>query len=87
MPMGCSFTLTQRYFQICPNKANPQTKKSQWDKPDVLKTPEELLNSTDWQEQTTSDGKTFYYNAKIKQSVWKMPPELRAIKEKQVLRF
>jgi len=62
---------------------NTKTKKSQWEKPDVLKTAEELLNSTDWQEQTTSEGKTFYYNAKIKQSVWKMPPELKAIKEKQ----
>ena len=64
-----------------------QTKKSQWEKPDSLKTPEEKLNSTGWQELTTSDGKTFYYNAKLRQSVWRMPPELKAIREKQVYHF
>jgi len=42
------------------------------------------LNSTDWQEHTTAEGKAFYYNAKLKQSVWRMPPELKAIKDKQV---
>jgi Splicing factor len=52
-----------------------------------LKTPEEKLNSTGWQELTTSDGKTFYYNAKLRQSVWRMPPELKAIREKQVYLF
>lgn len=61
-----------------------QTRKSQWDKPESLKSLEEKLNSTDWQEVTTADGKTFYYNAKLKKSVWKMPPELKAVKEKQV---
>jgi len=42
------------------------------------------LNSTDWQEHTTADGKNFYYNAKQKQSLWKMPEELKAVKARQV---
>ena len=65
-------------------KCIKQTKKSTWEKPDCLKTAEEKLNSTDWQECSTSDGRTFYYNAKLKKSLWNMPPELKAIKEKQV---
>ena len=50
----------------------------------MLKSNEERQNETDWQELTTADGKTFYYNPKIKKSVWKMPPELKALKDKQV---
>jgi pre-mRNA-processing factor 40 len=44
---------------------NNENKKSTWEKPEVLKTEEEKMNQCDWQEFKTSDGKTFYYNAKI----------------------
>ena len=44
---------------------NNITKKSTWEKPEDLKTEEEKANNCDWQEYKTSDGKIFYYNAKL----------------------
>ncbi len=38
---------------------------------------EELTNETDWIEYTTKDGVPFYFNKKLKNSVWKMPEDYK----------
>lgn len=38
---------------------------------------------TEWQEITTTDGKIFYYNTKLKKSSWNLPEELRLAKAQQ----
>jgi len=43
-------------------------------------TEEEQQNETDWHEYTTNDGRVFFFNSKLKKSVWKMPEELRILK-------
>ena len=43
---------------------------STWDKPDELKTEEELAqNSTPWKTYKTAEGREYYYNTETKQSV------------------
>lgn len=58
------------------------TKEKSWSKPDILKSEEEKMYSVDWEELTTNDGRTFYYNSKLGKSVWRMPPELKAMRER-----
>ncbi|XP_071057188.1 pre-mRNA-processing factor 40 homolog A [Onthophagus taurus] len=62
---------------------NAVTKQSLWQKPDVLKTPSELLLSQcPWKEYTTDNGKIYYNNVNTKESRWTIPPELEEIKNK-----
>ena len=56
---------------------NSETRESQWDKPDVLKSEDELLAlQTDWREYKIWDGRSFFFNDKTKCSVWSPPPEV-----------
>ncbi|ORM41685.1 Choline-phosphate cytidylyltransferase [Babesia sp. Xinjiang] len=60
------------------------TKKSQWEKPDELKTEIErkIETNTDWKQFVTAEGKVYYFNTRTKQSVWVKPPEvLQVIRE------
>merc|ERR1719409_1598902 len=53
------------------------TNESTWDKPDQLKSAEELAqNSTVWKTYKTAEGKEYYFNTETKQSVWEKPAEL-----------
>jgi len=54
-----------------------ETQTSSWEKPNVLKTPEERANNTEWREYKIWDGRTFYHNRSTKVSCWSMPPEVR----------
>ncbi|GIX63193.1 formin binding protein 3 [Babesia caballi] len=68
----------RRYF------FNQQTKKSQWEKPDELKTEIErkIERETSWKQFSTADGKVYYFNTETRQSVWQQPEEvLRVIRE------
>ncbi|GFE54817.1 WW domain containing protein [Babesia ovis] len=68
----------RRYF------FNQQTKKSQWEKPDELKTEVErkIEAKTDWKQFVTAEGKVYYFNTKTRQSVWQKPEEvLQVIQE------
>jgi len=56
---------------------NKTTKKSEWEKPDCLKSEEEKLNDTDWKEYYTKDGRAYYFNRKTRQSLWEKPQELK----------
>ncbi|KRX05843.1 WW domain [Pseudocohnilembus persalinus] len=62
---------------------NSKTSESRWEKPECLKTVEEQINVSDWQEYKSKEGKTFYYNSKLNKSVWEMPQELKEQKQKQ----
>lgn len=62
---------------------NRVTKASSWDKPDVLKSSEEKMNTTNWKEYKTADGRDYFYNPTTKQSVWEMPAELKALRQMQ----
>jgi len=62
---------------------NKVTKASSWDKPDVLKSKEEQLNTTSWKEYKTADGRDYFFNPVTKQSVWEMPPELKRLRQEQ----
>merc|ERR1711879_993703 len=53
------------------------------DKPDVLKSAEEKMNTTSWKEYKTADGRDYFYNPSTKQSVWEMPAELKALRAAQ----
>ncbi|KAK1939794.1 WW domain containing protein [Babesia divergens] len=65
----------RRYF------FNQQTKKSQWDKPDELKTPLErkIEETTPWKQYATAEGKVYYFNTQTRQSVWAIPPEVQQV--------
>ena len=58
---------------------NKVTKKSQWQKPECLRSEEEKLNDTEWQEFKTKNGKIFYFSLKNKKIKWKVPEELQEI--------
>nr|BAN65826.1 WW domain containing protein [Babesia bovis] len=62
----------RRYFY------NQQTKKSQWEKPDELKTDLErkIESRTNWKQFETAEGKVYYYNSVTRQSVWSKPQEV-----------
>merc|ERR1712109_404863 len=52
-------------------------------KPLCLKSPtERLLAQCPWKEYTSDTGKVYYHNTQTKESVWSIPPELAAVKEK-----
>eukprot|EP00922_Rhytidocystis_sp_ex-Travisia-forbesii_P026820 GHVS01039323.1.p1 GENE.GHVS01039323.1~~GHVS01039323.1.p1 ORF type:complete len:734 (+),score=175.79 GHVS01039323.1:113-2203(+) len=65
---------------------NAGSGKSQWDKPDDLKSPEELKVSqqTPWKEYTTADGRTYWYNKASKQSVWNTPDVIKKLKAEEM---
>ncbi|EAN33112.2 WW domain protein [Theileria parva strain Muguga] len=58
---------------------NQKTKKSQWEKPNELKTEQELIieAKTKWRTFATAEGKVFYYNTETKESVWEVPEEVK----------
>ena len=60
---------------------NIVTKESTWQKPDDLKTPEELL--CEWTEYINKEGKAYYYNSKTKKSQWEKPKEYIEMIEKK----
>merc|ERR1712194_250541 len=45
------------------------------------KSQEEKLNTTQWKEYKTADGRDYFYNPVTKQSVWEMPAELKQLRE------
>lgn len=59
---------------------NKSTKASSWDKPEVMKSAEEKLNTTPWKEYKTAEGRDYFFNPETKQSVWEMPDELKRIR-------
>jgi len=60
---------------------NSITKQSLWEKPDELKTPNELLLSQcPWKEYKSENGKVYYHNVSTKESRWTIPPELEELK-------
>jgi len=62
---------------------NSVTKASAWEKPDVMKTPAELLMSKcPWKEYKSDAGKVYYHNNDTKESVWTIPKDLQEIKDK-----
>lgn len=64
---------------------NGTTKKSSWEKPDELKTPNELLLSQcPWKEYKSENGKLYYHNVSTKESRWTIPPELEELKARIV---
>merc|ERR1719199_1509759 len=53
------------------------TNESTWDKPDDLKSAEELAqNNTVWKTYKTAESKEYYFNTETKQSVWEKPADL-----------
>lgn len=52
---------------------NHKTKESTWEKPDTLKTAEEL--QCVWSEYFNKEGRAYYYNSKTKKSQWEKPKE------------
>jgi pre-mRNA-processing factor 40 len=61
---------------------NKITKKSQWEKPDELKTKEEKeMETCPWREYTADSGRKYYYNTKTEQTVWEMPEEYKRFLE------
>lgn len=60
---------------------NIVTKESTWQKPDDLKTPEELL--CEWTEYINKEGKAYYYNSKTKKSQWEKPKDYIEMIEKK----
>ncbi|XP_008557971.1 pre-mRNA-processing factor 40 homolog A isoform X1 [Microplitis demolitor] len=64
---------------------NATTKQSLWEKPDDLKTPNELLLSQcPWKEYKSENGKVYYHNVITKESRWTIPSELEELKNKIV---
>jgi len=60
---------------------NSISKQSLWEKPDELKTPNELLLSQcPWKEYKSENGKVYYHNVSTKESRWTIPPELEELK-------
>ncbi|KAI9255189.1 hypothetical protein BDA99DRAFT_518130 [Phascolomyces articulosus] len=62
---------------------NTMTRKSTWEKPEELLTPEEKdLMNCPWKEYKTPEGKTYYSHAETKESKWSMPDEYKELYEK-----
>jgi len=62
---------------------NTTTRQSKWEKPDEMKSEEEiLLSKCPWKEYKADSGKAYYYNSATKESVWTIPKELQELKEK-----
>lgn len=55
-------------------------------KPDALKTDEERLNNTGWEEMLTASGKTYYTNRKTGEVLWRMPAELQEFRNREAAR-
>ena len=57
---------------------NKNTRRTQWEKPEELKTAaEKEADSNPWKEFTSDNGKKYYHNSKTKESRWDMPEEYR----------
>eukprot|EP01113_Clastostelium_recurvatum_P018950 TRINITY_DN2232_c0_g1_i8.p1 TRINITY_DN2232_c0_g1~~TRINITY_DN2232_c0_g1_i8.p1 ORF type:complete len:746 (-),score=239.67 TRINITY_DN2232_c0_g1_i8:78-2294(-) len=58
---------------------NKLTRVTTWEKPNELKTPEELaISSSPWKEYTNAEtGKKYYYNHITQKSAWEMPSEYK----------
>lgn len=41
-----------------------------------------MMNEIDWHQYTSGDGKPFYVNKKTNKSVWKMPDEVKLVKQR-----
>ncbi len=62
---------------------NTVTRQSSWEKPDIMKTPAELmLSKCPWKEYTSDAGKVYFHNNETKESVWSIPAELKELKDK-----
>jgi len=62
---------------------NNVSKQSAWEKPDILKTPTEvLLSKCPWKEYKSDGGKVYFHNNETKESVWTIPKELQELKDK-----
>ncbi|XP_028968990.1 pre-mRNA-processing factor 40 homolog B [Galendromus occidentalis] len=60
---------------------NSVTQESSWEKPDEMKTSEELLLSKcPWREYKSESGRLYYYNLTTKESKWTIPDELKEIR-------
>lgn len=61
---------------------NTVTRCSKWEKPDELKTPEEIKISqkTKWKEYTCGDGRKYWYHEEKNLSVWEEPEEIKLIR-------
>jgi hypothetical protein len=58
---------------------NNVTQESSWNKPDCLKTPEELAQGVKlWQELTTPEGHVYYWNSVTNDTVWEKPEDFDA---------
>merc|ERR1719427_2254392 len=65
------------------NFYNAKTKQYCRDKPESLKSSDELLLANcPWKEYKSDAGKVFFHNIETKESVWIIPKELRDIKDK-----
>ena len=60
---------------------NKTTKLSTWQKPDALRTPEEL--SLPWREYVTDGGRKYYFNVNTREKVWEMPEVYKQYLQKQ----
>jgi len=60
---------------------NHKTKESTWEKPDTLKTADEL--QCDWSEYFNKEGRAYYYNSKTKKSQWEKPKEFIEMMERK----
>lgn len=57
---------------------NPQTRVTQWQKPEELLTPvDRALAAQPWKEYTAPDGRKYYAHNQTKRTVWNMPAEYR----------
>ncbi|KAG5461888.1 MAG: hypothetical protein BJ554DRAFT_5854 [Olpidium bornovanus] len=71
-------TTTNTPARCC--RYNKSTKKSSWDKPDELKTPEERAkDASPWKEFKNSEGKAYYYNTQTKVTTWDIPAEYKGM--------
>eukprot|EP00090_Calanus_glacialis_P001446 TRINITY_DN11033_c0_g1_i1.p1 TRINITY_DN11033_c0_g1~~TRINITY_DN11033_c0_g1_i1.p1 ORF type:complete len:770 (+),score=351.91 TRINITY_DN11033_c0_g1_i1:62-2311(+) len=62
---------------------NGVTKQSAWEKPDIMKTPTEvLLSKCPWKEYKSDGGKVYFHNNETKESVWTIPKDLQDLKDK-----
>ncbi|KAF2199923.1 hypothetical protein GQ43DRAFT_442037 [Delitschia confertaspora ATCC 74209] len=63
---------------------NPQTKVTQWTKPEELMTPaERALVGTPWKELKAADGKPYWWNTETKETTWEMPDVLKRAMQDQ----
>ena len=62
---------------------NSVTKASAWEKPDAMKSNNELmLSRCPWKEYKSDAGKVYFHNNDTKESVWTIPKELQDIKDR-----